>query len=137
MAVPARSKATNLPTFVTIVSKNPETLDGLQDYLGRAGIPSRCTRAAHDFAAVATDHTTVVVLFPDEFAEKSVLALVAELRRRRPHLLTLLITRAPNRFQAIFSAHDARSPLPVVLPKPLFGWVILDAIRGQAVKLNG
>jgi hypothetical protein len=77
------------------------------------------------------------VLFPDEFAEKSVLALVAELRRRRSHLLTLLITRAPKRFEAIFSAQDTRSPLPVVLPKPLFGWVILDAIRGQAVKLHG
>jgi hypothetical protein len=32
--MPTRKKAESLPTYVTIVSRNPETLDGLQQYLG-------------------------------------------------------------------------------------------------------
>lgn len=132
--MPTKKKEVPLSTYVTIVSRNPETLDGLQDYLGRAGIPSRCTRALHDVAAVAPEHATATVIFPDEFAEAAVLALVLELRRKHPRLLTLLITRSPNRFRSILGGEDPRSPTLMVLPKPLFGWVILDAIRGQSVK---
>jgi len=131
--MPTSKRAESLSTYVTIVSKNPETLDGLQDYLARAGIPSQCTRALSD-VKVAPEHATATVIFPDDFAEASVIALVLELRRKRPRLLILLITRSPNRFRSTVCAEDQRSRVPVVLPKPLFGWVILDAIRGQPVK---
>jgi hypothetical protein len=132
--MPTKKRAESLATYVTIVSRNPETLDGLQDYLGRVGIPSHTTRALSDVKAVAPEHATATVIFPDDFAEASVLALVLELRRKRPRLLILLITRSPNRFRATLCVEDPRSVAPIVLPKPLFGWVILDAIRGQSVK---
>jgi hypothetical protein len=122
-----------MPAYVTIVSRNPETTDGLQQYLERAGIPSRCAPGVHDITLVAPDDATAAVIFPDDFAENTVLALVAELRRRRPRLLTLLITRTPKRFLAAFGADDERLPMPTVMPKPLFGWAILDAIREQMV----
>jgi hypothetical protein len=130
--MPATKKAEARPAYVTIVSRNPETLDGLQQYLGRAGIPSRATRAFSDLNVVAPGHVTVTVIFPDDFAEDAVLALVAALRRQRSHLLILLITRAPQRFRSVLGADDARLPMPTVLAKPLFGWLILDAIRGHA-----
>jgi hypothetical protein len=81
---------------------------------------------------VAPKCATATVIFPDDFEETVVLRLVAELRRKRPHLLTLLVTRAPNRFRPVLSDDD-RSLTPIVLPKPSFGWDILDALRGHSV----
>jgi hypothetical protein len=120
-----------LPAYVTIVSRNPETLDGLQQYLGRAGIPSRTTAALRKLDLVAPEHATVSVIFPDDFSEEAVLATVAELRRKRPRLLTLLITRAPKRLRSSLGNGDDRLPMPIIMPKPLFGWQILDAIRAH------
>jgi hypothetical protein len=129
--MPGRSKREDLPVYVTIVSENPETTDGLQQYLGRAGIPSRSTRMVNDVSLVAPDHTTATVIFPDDFAEDAVLALIGELRRRRPHLRNLLITEAPQRLLSSLRLDDRRLPMPTVMPKPSFGWTILDAIRGH------
>jgi hypothetical protein len=116
------------PTHVTVVSNNPETLDELSGYLGRAGVPAHCTRAIEDVSLVAPDFATAAVIFPDDFAESVVVALVAELRVKRPRLLILFITRAPNRLRSILRADDRSLP-PIVLPRPSFGWDILDAIR--------
>lgn len=117
---------------VMIVSDNPETLDALHAYLAGAGVTSRCTRAVHDLRTVAPEGATATVIFPDDFDESIVLRLVGDLRRERPHLLTLLVTRAPKRYQS-FLHDDDRSPRPIVLPRPTFGWDILDAIRDHAV----
>ena len=51
--------------------------------------------------------------------------------RARPRFLALLVTREPRRYRAVIEA-DARSVTPLVLPKPSFGWDILDAIRAHA-----
>jgi hypothetical protein len=120
-----------MPAYVTIVSGNPETTDGLRQYLGRAGIPSRSLHAVDDLALVAGDPATAVVIFPDDFAEEAVLKLVAGLRRRHRRLRILLVTQAPNRFLSALNADDVRLPMPTVLPKPSFAWTILDAIRGE------
>ncbi len=132
--MPTRKKAEAPPAYVTIVSRNPETLDGLQQYLGRAGVASRATRIVSDLDVIAPDHATATVIFPDDFNEDRVLGLVADLRRKRRHLTILLITSAPKRYRAALSAAGDASPAPTILPKPLFGWAILDAIRGQAVE---
>lgn len=126
-----RSRAT--PTiYVTIVSKNPETLDTLQAYFTRVGVSARCTRAAHDIAAVASEQTTATLIFPDEYDDAIILRLVAELRERRPRLLTVIVTRAPHRLRSALRSDDVRSLAPIILPKPSFGWDILDALRAHA-----
>jgi hypothetical protein len=120
------------PAYVTIVSRNPETLDGLSQYLGRAGVVSRTTAALRNLDAVAPEHATVTVIFPDDFSEEAVLATLTKLRRKRPRLLTLLVTRAPRRLQSSLCNDDGvELPMPIILPKPLFGWQILDAIRAH------
>jgi len=117
------------PLHVTVVSDNAETQDGLQAYFDRSGVKTRGTRALRVPEAIAST-TTAVVLFPDDFDHPGVLALIAELRRTRPRLLLLLITREPGRFEDAVAA-DGRSVVPLILPRPSFGWVILDAIRSH------
>ena len=119
------------PVYVSIVSANPETLDGLHAYLGGAGVASHCTRCLQDLALVAPQATTAAVIFPDDFEHEEVLALVRQLRRARPRLLSLIVTREPQRFREAAHA-DGRSLPPIVLPKPSFGWDILDAIRAHS-----
>ncbi len=119
------------PVHVSIVSANPETLDGLHAYLCGAGVPSRCTRALQDVALVVPLSAKAAVIFPDDFEHDQVLLLVRELRRARPRLLALIVTREPQRFREVVQA-DGRSLPPILLPKPSFGWDILDAIRAHS-----
>jgi hypothetical protein len=59
-----------------------------------------------------------------------VLKEVACLRRDLPDVLVVLVTREPRRFTEAFVGDD-RVPVPIVVPKPVWGWIILDAIRGH------
>ena len=117
--------------YVSIVSNNPDTIDGLQLYFKGAGIPSHCTRTITDIEMVAPSVVTATVLFPDDFATEKVLALIRDLRRSRPRVFALLITCEPQRYRAVVEANGLSLP-PLVLPKPSFGWDILDAIRAHA-----
>ncbi len=124
------SKSSGAASGVAIVSNNPTTLDGLQRYLAAAGV------ACHGSTALAEPATTgklatMVVLFPDDYPPGGVVLFLRRLREKRPKLLILLVTREPGRF-AEAARPDGRSRLPIVLPKPAFGWTILDAIRAHA-----
>jgi hypothetical protein len=113
-----------------IVSANPETLDGLQSYLGGAGLAGLCIRDIHGLRNLAPEGATAAVIFPDDFDDQDVMTLIRELRRTRPQLLSLLVTREPQRFRDVVR-DDGRSLAPILLPKPSFGWDILDAIRAH------
>jgi hypothetical protein len=84
-----------------------------------------------DLDRVAPLYATAAVLFPDDFSDEEVVTLVKRLRRTRPRLLSLIVTREPQRFHDV-AKPDGRSLPPIMLPKPSFGWDILDAIRAQA-----
>jgi len=129
------SHASARPLHITVVADNPETMDGMLAYFGRAGISTRGTRALGELCAIASASTAVVV-FPDDFDAPEVAATIAHLQGARPRVLIVLITREPRRFTA---ARDARSrSIPIViLPKPSFGWSILDAIRAHVDRETG
>jgi hypothetical protein len=131
LAMPPGKRKSPAPVYVSIVSNNPETLDGLQDYLRGAGIPSHCTRAIRDMATIAPACATATVIFPDDYPDTDVTALLGALRAARPRLLSLLVTRTPQRFRAPTATTEDALP-PVVLPKPSFGWDILDVIRAHS-----
>ncbi|MBK8170218.1 MAG: hypothetical protein IPK60_07710 [Sandaracinaceae bacterium] len=118
------------PHYVTVIAENRETIDGLHGYLQNAGVASRTSRALQDATAVPPA-ITAVVLFPDEFDVAQVVKRVSSLRATRPQLLIVVVTSTPQRFRPALDA-DPNSRLPIVLPKPAFGWTILDAIRVQA-----
>ena len=112
---------------VAIVSANPETLDGLQSYLQSAGVAARGTRRLEDCADLKAPATVAVVLFPDDFASDSVMAAVLDLGARGPGILRLLVTGHPKTFDALVEGR--RNVL--VVPRPVWGWTILDAIRAH------
>jgi len=110
---------------VMIVASNAETLDGLQTYLSLAGLGARGTRRLGDFGR---EPCTAVVFFPDEFPARDVLRELARLRREQPRVLSLLVTREPQRYVETVSVKGT-GLAPIVIPKPAWGWTILDAIR--------
>jgi hypothetical protein len=118
-----------MPLYVTIIAGNRETVDGLQSYFQRAGVASHTTRALGD-ASMIPPASTAVVLFPDDFAEADVVKRISALRSARPGLLLVLVTSDRQRLSPVLGA-DPKSLLPIVFPKPAFGWDILDAIRGR------
>lgn len=120
------------PPLCIVVADNRETADALHDYLSKAGIPTRTSRRLRDVSALCKDASTLV-LFPDEYADADVRASLLGLRAVYPHLLLLLVTAMPQRLRALCDP-DVRSVLPVILPKPVFGWNLLDAIREHAAR---
>ncbi len=111
---------------VTIVARSPETLDGLQAYLSRAGLGARGTR---DLEGAHAEPCSAVVLFPDGFSLEEVRDALERLRREKPGVLSLVITGEPARYLP-FARQEGRGRPPVVMPRPAWGWMILDAIRG-------
>jgi hypothetical protein len=124
--MPTRKRATGLKQ-VAIVSANPETLDGLQSYLHGAGVDARGTRRLEDCAELSTPATVAVVLFPDDFSRDKVVTTVVALCARGPTILQVLVTGHPKTFEAV--GQGRRNVL--VVPRPVWGWTILDAIRAH------
>jgi hypothetical protein len=127
--MPSRPRSS--PLSVTVVSRHAETLERLSSYFDASGVAARASADLGDLATLAPE-TTAVVLFPDDYDATQVESRLAELRKRRPQVLPLIVTRAPHRFAP---AADGGSTPAVVLPKPTFGWSLLDAIRAHAQSL--
>ena len=110
---------------VTIVATSAETLDGLQGYLTRAGLNARASRS---MVGADADPCSVVVLFPDDFATDDVLQELLRIRQERPNVLVVVVTNKPQRYAASVEL-DGKGQVPLVLPRPAWGFSILDAIR--------
>jgi hypothetical protein len=115
---------------VTIIARNRETVDGLQAYLQRAGVASRALRTLGDSSMIPTC-SSAVVLFPDDFESAEVILRISMLRAERPRLLIVVVTSEPQRLRSALGP-EPESLLPVIFPKPAFGWTILDTITGRA-----
>jgi hypothetical protein len=112
------------PPQVVIVSANQETMVDLQDYLLRAGVQTRAQRSLPEL--VGDSRRTVVVLFPDDFERREVARSLELLRRSGAR--TVIITSNPTDFDLTSSsAKDRREG--TVIPKPAWGWKILDTIH--------
>ena len=118
---------------MVVVSENAETVDGLQSYFVGVGINAQ-SAGSLDATASLPERTTAVVFFPDGFAADDVIGRVRALHRKRPRLLLLLVTHDPRRFSAAL-ATNLREPPVLIVPKPAFGWTLVDAIRLHAETL--
>jgi hypothetical protein len=117
------------PLHVLIASDSVETLDGLQLYLRQANVVARSTRVL-DPRLIHSDGVVAVVLFADDFTERAVLDVVTDLVSGRKGILPVLVTGEPLKFMRVMRSDDPAF-VPIVLPKPAWGWTILDAIRGR------
>lgn len=114
---------------VAVVAQSPETVDGLAAYLDESGITTSGCCALEGIAALSPA-ATALVLFPDDFVGDVVNAALGDLRRARPKLFIVLVTKQPHRYASAVNP-DGRSIPPLVLPRPSFGWSILDALRAN------
>lgn len=124
-----RARPEVAPVNVVIASDSVETLDGLQLYLRRAGVVARSTRALEP-TILRSDGVAAVVLFADDFPERDVVGAVSVLVALPPRILPVLVTAEPLRYLRLMRSDDPAF-VPIVLPKPAWGWTILDAIRGR------
>jgi hypothetical protein len=115
---------------VVIISDKVKTLDNLCGYLHTIGVASQSAKTLQDLNSFPSK-TTAIVLFPDEFAVDDAIASIILLRSLRPKRLILIVTSTPQHFRSALLP-DGLSLPPIVLPKPVFGWAILDAILAYA-----
>ncbi|AKV02687.1 hypothetical protein AKJ09_09350 [Labilithrix luteola] len=111
-----------------ICAANAETLDGLEAYLSKVGMRVKGRRRLEDCLDEASDAAFALVLFPDDFAWRSVEAVVAELAARCKDTLLIVVTSRLKDFERFARAHENVA----VVPRPVWGWTILDAIRAHA-----
>jgi DNA-binding response OmpR family regulator len=114
------------PLHVAIVSRNPETVEGLARYLEEAGAITSSTSALVRAPAVGAP-TSALVIFPDDYPWDAVLSTLARCRAETQTLPLVIVTRSPRQFEAFALADEGA--LTVVIPKPAWSWTILDAIR--------
>lgn len=115
-------------TFVTVVTGNAETADGLEAYLRRAGVETATTRALEKLDAATPARAAAVVVFPDDFDFEGVVRHVGALAAGRPDLLVVFVTKDPKRFDAL---ELSPAVAVLVIPRPAWGWTILDAVRAR------
>jgi hypothetical protein len=115
---------------VTIVSSNLETLQSLDAYLRGAGVTSNGTRLLDRLLEMTPPTSTAVVVFPDEYGAGLVERSVSALGRERPHVLVVVVTSEPQRFERMLERRRSAT-VPLVIPKPAWAWTILDAIRAR------
>jgi hypothetical protein len=112
--------------LVAVVAARRATRDELLTYLDGAGLPALGADALARLPAAVSE----IVLFPDDIARAEVAAAIAKLRRARPQVLLVLVTAEPQRCAELVAPIDgARTPL--VMPKPAFGWQLVDALRAH------
>lgn len=114
---------------IAIVSANAETIAELSAYLAGVGVDSRACSDPSDLATRAR-RAAAIVVFPDELSPAPLRAALLAARRRRPDLTLVFVTSRPREIELL----AGRTSGAVVLPKPAFGWTIVDALRAAQPK---
>jgi hypothetical protein len=126
--MPDRTSDAAQPCRVQVVSANLATLESLRAYLDNAGVHVHGSRRP---ALDACAQVTAIVMFPDDFAEAEVVSCLRQARAARPDLVLVTVTRNVRRFEGM-TAGDGRPLRLIVLPRPAFGWTILESLRCDA-----
>lgn len=113
---------------VQVVAAHPETLESLRAYLANTGLDVHGSRR---LVLAARPRLSAVVVFPDDFAETAVVGFLRQARAIRADLILVTVTRSVRLFEDM----STRAGLPlrlIVLPRPAFGWTILESLRCRA-----
>jgi hypothetical protein len=112
---------------VLLISSNRDTVNGLSHYFAESGVPAQASSSLNPSAELRNSVHAVVV-FPDDFHDNEVRPYLSTVRARRPELAIVVITRATTFYETMM-ATDGKPLGAVVLPRPAFGWTILDLVR--------
>jgi hypothetical protein len=112
---------------VLVLSHSSETLDGLTAYFERAGVSCESRRVVNPLARLPVA-TRALVMFPDDFPSHEIANFLAVMGARRPDLVLVIVTRNAAAYTGL-RASTGQLLNATVLPKPAFGWTILDLIR--------
>jgi hypothetical protein len=107
---------------LALVSTNRETLDGVQDYFKRVGAKLSTVPRLEDTREKANG-VDVVVLFADDYPREAVLRVVGELSVK----LIIVVTAEVNAYEPRPAGDGV--PRVLVLARPAWGWMLLDAAR--------
>ena len=112
---------------IAVVSTSRETLDGVQEYLRRAGARPSAVPVLED-AALAARQSDALLLFADDFPTAASLRTLDGLSIG----LLVVVTQEVESFRAQ-SARWARGRV-VVLRRPAWGWMLIEALRSNGSK---
>jgi hypothetical protein len=112
---------------VLVVGADAELLEQLRHYLTRAGIRARGTRCLDE--AWRTARGQALVLFPDDFDAGAVADGLGRVCSGSPYPKVIIITAGPRLFDPLLESLG-RPDSVVVMPKPVWGWTILELLRG-------
>jgi hypothetical protein len=108
---------------LTLVSSDPDTLWGVHDYLARSGASLSSTSRLEQASEEASD-ADAIVLFADDYPHDAVVSTIAGLSSR----LVVIVTGRGSEFEPLRARRDLRTRV-IVLPRPTWGWMLLDAVR--------
>ncbi|HKO92100.1 MAG TPA: hypothetical protein VJU61_13145 [Polyangiaceae bacterium] len=110
-----------------VVCDDDDTLLRLREYLLRAGVPTRATRQLRD--AWKSSDGEAIVLLPDDFATGEVTDGLSRLLSRTQAPFLIIVTAGPRLFEPLIEELGNADSV-VIIPKPVWGWTILDLLRG-------
>lgn len=113
-----------------IISRNARTTKGLCSYFGERGVGATVTDKLHPVAEC--DQFTAILVFPDEFPESRVRGGIRTLVVRFATAWIVVVTRDTVRFEQLLAevGVGAQGRL-LVLPRPAWGWALLDRVLRQ------
>jgi len=109
-----------------VVCDDDDTLLRLRDYLIRAGVQTRATRQLTD---VWKPSSEAIVLLPDDFSVRDVTDGLSSLLSRPQAPFLIIVTAGPRLFESLIES-QGKADSVVIIPKPVWGWTILDLLRG-------
>jgi hypothetical protein len=108
---------------LTLVSSDRDAVRGVESYLTRSGARVSTTSRLDDALGEPAD-ADAVVLFADDYPPSDVLRTVRQLATR----LVVIVSGHEQDFAALWSDAPPTARV-VVLPRPTWGWMLLDAVR--------
>jgi hypothetical protein len=109
-----------LSTSVVVLARDPETIDGLAEYLRSRGARLQLHRELE-----VPEGAGVIVMFGDEFDSASARRFIADWRETKRGRLALILVTA----HATLGRDLAGDQNATVLARPVWGWVLMSAIR--------
>jgi hypothetical protein len=120
-----------LDAKLALIGTDPGTMDGVQEYFLRAGA-AVCATALLEEAHAAAAGADAVILFADHYPRQSALRTVVELC-----VGTVIVVTTEVGFFSVSRTEQSVAPRVLVLRGPVWGWMLLDAVRSGLGRNDG